>query len=475
MNKVLLVNPPYFQKIFAKSLLKTSISPGIMPMGLACLAATLREASVPVEILDLNILENPESAPAVLAEKIRSFKPGIVGVTFTTPLVELAAELARSVKNIDPSIVTVCGGPHASTLAEETLDRTDFDVAIIGEGDFSFRKFALGRPPQEIAGIAYKRDGSVAVNSQKERIEDLDALPFAAVDLFDVPKYRYPDFTAAKNPVASIETSRGCFSRCTYCTKSVFGYKFRAKSVKRVVEEMRFMLKTGYQEIHTVDDGFTTDMDRAAKICAEIKNGGLSFPWCVRGGIRVDRISPGLLRDMRAAGCYRVPFGLESGDQSVLDRCRKGITLAQARDAVRWAKAAGMIVDGYFMLGLPGETLRTMENTIAFALGLGLDYAKFAITIPLPGTERFNELKQGGRLLTEDWTKYNFAAAPKDIYNHENLSWREIESYYALAYRRFYFRPSYIAKRFWIGLRRGELLSYLKPLRDLLARGRREP
>lgn len=461
--KALLINPPYFRQIFADSIVKAMVSPGIMPLGLACVAGSLREESTPVEILDLNLFADPRRA---LKEKIGSFRPDIIGVTFTTPLFDMAIFLAGLIKKIDPKIVAVCGGPHVSILPEETLRKSAFDIAILGEGDRTFKRIVSGEPLKDVDGIAYKEGVHVVVQRSKGYIENLDDLPFAAVDLFDVSKYTYPKVTVKRNPVASLETSRGCFARCVYCNKSVFGYKFRTKTAVRIVDEMEFVLRTGYKEIHIVDDGFTTDMQRAFSICREIQKRGLQFPWYVRGGIRVDRVSKELLQEMKSAGCYRVPYGIESGDQDVLNSIKKGITLKQVKDAVKWAKETGMIVDGYFMLGLPNDTIETMERSIAFACALPIDYVKFAITIPLPGTELFSDLKRDGCLLSEDWMKYNFASSPREIYKHRNIGWDDLERYYKVAHKKFYMRPGYILDRIFAGMKRGELTAYIKAFFD---------
>jgi len=218
------------------------------------------------------------------------------------------------------------------------------------------------------------------------------------------------------------------------------------KSVLRVVDEMERMLKLGFQEVHIIDDIFTADMNRAYAICEEIIRRGLKFPWYPRGGIRVDRVNVGLLKIMKKAGCYRIPFGIESGSQRIIDIVGKKISLSQAENAVKMAKQAGLETECYFMLGLPGESEEDLRKTVEFAVKLNPDYTKFAITIPLPGTKMFDDMSAQGQIKTKDWNKYNFAVSPKELYNHDTLTWEIIENYYDISHKRFYFRPAYIAR-----------------------------
>ncbi|MDT8287035.1 MAG: radical SAM protein, partial [Elusimicrobiales bacterium] len=345
----------------------------------------------------------------------------------------------------------------------ETLAGSAADFGVIGEGERALLQLVGGEPPEKIAGLV-RRDAASGTVRQTPPvfIDDLGSLPYPALDLYDISRYRYPHVTCRRNPVASMETSRGCFGRCVYCNKNIFGHKFRFKTPARVVDEMEHILGLGFREIHIVDDGFTTDLKRAAAICEEILRRGLSFPWYVRGGVRVDRVTPELLRLMKRAGCYRIPYGIESGDQGILNRARKGITVEQVRDAVRWARRAGMIIDGYFMIGLPGETEETIGKTLALAKELPLDYAKFALTVPLPGTVLFEEMYGKGQIKTRDWPRYNFASSPCELYSHDTLSWEELNRHYERLHREFFLRPGYIFRTALRALSEGTFLAHCR-------------
>jgi len=243
-----------------------------------------------------------------------------------------------------------------------------------------------------------------------------------------------------------METSRGCVFGCTYCNKTVFGRTFRAKSAPRVLDEMEYMLEQGFAEIHIMDDGFTTDLKRAKAICDLIVERGLQFPWALHNGIRVDRVDQEFLEKARKAGCYVVTFGIETGDPEILKRIQKGTTLDQARQAIQWAKEAGLETLTYFMIGLPGETEESMKRTIDFALELDATYSKVSILLPLPGTPLFQEFQEKGYLKSKEWAFYN-QHDPSQVYEHPNLSWDKILHYYNLFYRRYYLRPSFICRR----------------------------
>jgi radical SAM superfamily enzyme YgiQ (UPF0313 family) len=223
-------------------------------------------------------------------------------------------------------------------------------------------------------------------------------------------------------------------------------------------------LSLGFREIHLADDLFTADLPRVKRICLAIIRSGLDISWYPRAGIRVDHVDRELFELMKRAGVWSVPFGIESGNENILQRIGKGITPDQVRKAVELAKSVGLTTEGYFMIGHPDETEKTIQETIRFSVSLGLDYAKFTINTPLPGTPLFEEWDRAGVIKTKDWSKYNFHTPPKELYDHPNLDWTVIDHYYRLAMRTFYFRPSFLVRRGFASLFGGELFSDLKVL-----------
>lgn len=460
MAKIVLINPNYYKSIFGNSKVRSAISKGVPPLGLLCIAASLIRNKHTVKILNLNLDENPD---AMIKVTLNSFKPEFVGITSTTPLIKEVYRIADLIKGISENITIIAGGPHPTALPREVLETSNIDCVVYGEGDVTISSIIENGVNEQTPNIFFKKEKNI-FNSQKNgiRVEDLDGLPLPAYELLDISQYRQPLISSRKSPLGYIETSRGCFGQCIFCNKNIHGSKLRMKSPKRVVDEMQRMLTFGFKEIHIIDDLFTADMKRAQSICEEIIRRNLRFPWYPRGGIRVDRVNLELLKIMKRAGCYRIPFGIESGCQRIIDRVNKKITLNQAQEAVKLAKRAGLETECYFMLGLPTETEEDIEKTINFAIKLDPDYAKFAITIPLPGTKLFSDMQDNNQIKTTEWEKYNFSNDPSEIYTHDTLSWGAINKYYGISHKKFYFRLNYILRMIVKTLRNGTFLGHVK-------------
>lgn len=457
-KKVLLINSHYFEDVYGKSKQRGVLSRGIPILGLACIAAPLVRSGSKISILDLNLYDNPSEA---LVMKLKEFKPDIVGLTATTAVAHKIIDIAKVAKEILPEALIVAGGPHPTALPEDLLKSSNIDIVVAGEGDRIFQAIVESQNLKSIPNIYYKDDGKIVrSDAHEDGINDLDSLEFPAYFLYDIRQYSMPKIFARKSPLAFMETSRGCYAHCVYCNKNIHGYKLRHKSPRRVVDEMEYLLKLGFNEIHIIDDIFTADMKRAYEICEEILRRCLKFPWYPRGGIRVDRVNRELLGIMKKAGCYRIPFGIESGSQRVIDVIKKKITLQQAEDAVRLSKELGFEVECYFMIGLPTETEEDILKSISFVKKLDPDYVKFAITLPFPGTEMFDEMLKSNRIKSFCWQDYNFAA-PRNIYEHDNLKWEQIEYFYAKCHRDFYLRPAYIMKSIYRSIKNGQFMAHL--------------
>jgi len=452
-KKVLLIYPQGSLEVFSRSKIKVAM-PFIPYISLASLAGALLKAGQDVKILDLNASEKPRDD---FYSTINDFKPDFVGISFTSALSKMAGELAKKVKEINSGIMVIGGGVHPTTLPEETLRDYDFDVLCVGEGEETIVEIVGGKGLKDILGIAYKEDGKIILNPRRPLIANLDDLPMPAWHLYDLSKYHTPRLSSRKNPVGAMETSRGCPFGCCFCNKTVFAKFFRAKSPQRVVDEMEHILKIGFKEIHIWEDGFSTDLERAKEICRLIIGRGLKFPWNVYNGMRVDRLDEELLVLMKQAGCYQVSIGIESGNPQVLAGLGKNITMDQVRRAAKMVKQSGMECLGFFLLGLPGDTEETMLETINFAKELDLDLAKVGILMPLPGTPIFEEWDKLGLIKSRDWSRYIFHDSQSFVYEHPNLSYKTIRRYYDRFYRELYLTPHFIMKRFWRGLKNGDL------------------
>lgn len=453
-KKVLLIDPPGTSRVYSTSKIKAAM-PVVPSISLATLAgALLKEGYKDVRILDLNLSDDPE---VELQKAVETYKPDFVGITFVTPLFVLACKICEQIKKDHPDVIVMGGGVHSTTLPKETLEKSQFDLVVMGEGENTLVELISGKNREEINGIAYKKGGKVFVNPPRPLIENLDDLPFPAWHLYDIDKYFSSYLNSRKNPVGPIETSRGCTFGCCFCNKTIFGRRFRAKSPERVVDEIERMLKLGFKELHIWDDNFSTDMERAKSICDLIVKKGLKFPWNIFNGLRVDRIDEELAFKLKKAGCYRTSLGIESGNQDVLNTIGKNITLDKVRHAAKLLKKAKIERLGFFILGLPGETEKTMEDTINFAKELKLDFAKTGIVSPFPGTPLYEKWEKEGRILSRNWSEYIFHATGKLAYKHPNLDSETIWKYYNKFYRKFYLNPHFILNRFLKGVKSGKL------------------
>ena len=392
--RVLLINPFYP--------ISETPSP---PLGLAYLGAALEQAGARVKILDYVV--RPYTSTG-LESVVKSFKPHIAGATAVTMTFEHARRVLRDLKTIDPEILTVMGGPHVTFCARETLtDFPELDVVVRGEGEPTFvdlmHIIESAQSLDRVNGIAFRRGSDITTTPKQKFINNLDALPFPARHLLPLGRYR------ALGLPMTLTTSRGCPYKCIFCVgRKMGGAKVRYHSPDRVVAELADLAKHQFQQINIADDLFTANPDHCLAVCEAILRHNLKINWTAFA--RVDTVSESLLSKMKAAGCTAVSFGMESANPAILKTIKKGISLDQIRKAVQICQQVGISPNASFILGLPGETRDTIEETVSFAAGLqqeGLAYG-FHILAPFPGTEvREHADRLGLRILTDDWSKYH--------------------------------------------------------------------
>jgi radical SAM superfamily enzyme YgiQ (UPF0313 family) len=455
MNKktVLLICPPSVVEVFGK---KQAVVARAPYLSLASLAGELLRSGHDAHILDLSLSEDVEAA---LARAFELYQPDIAGITFTTPLAVPAMEAINKIKKMRPEILMLAGGVHATTLPEDVLKNSSVDIVVMGEGEKTLLEICEGASLQEMFGVAYRQNNEIKINPRRPLISDLDSLPYPAWHLYDIEKYRTAPIVTKGKHIGIIETSRGCVFGCNFCNKTVFSRLFRAKSAERVVDEIEYVLKFGFDEIHVMDDMFSTDLERAKKICRLIIKRGIKFVWNAQAGLRVDCIDEELLRLMKEAGCYATSIGIESGNQDILNLVNKGITLDKVRSAVKLIKKVGLQTTGFFILGLDGETEKTLQDTIDFAKELQLDFPKTGILVPLPGTPVFQKWEAEGRIKSRNWSHYIFHPEQNVVYDHPNLKFEVVSRYYNKFYRELYFNAGFIWRRFLYSLKNGKLFS----------------
>ena len=454
-NKVLLINPSYSPSYGNN---KNAIVNPIAPtLGLATIAATTLQKGHEVEILDLSW--RPYNFEMV-RDQILKTKPDIVGITAVTPMMNQLRDISVMVKDISKNIFVVGGGAHPSALPRESLGESMLDAVIVGEADYSFAEICDGKSLDDIKGIFYRNDDEIISTGTRAPIANLDDLPMPAWHLYNIKDYyKMSRLLAKRLPLTMAEFSRGCIYKCDFCaSKITLALGYRKKSPERCAEEVKHMRVLGYREFFLADDIFTSDQKWAKKVCDEIYHAKVDMVWTCTNGIRVESADDELFRSLRRSGCYRVSFGFESGNDEVLKSFGKGgrATVNQAHKAVRMARAAGIDTNGYYMVGLTGDSEKSMNDTIEFARLMPCDMMKCSISIAFPGTKMFNNYVEKGLVRSFDWDEYIMFTA-KDLFAHEKLSFETIQLYMKKFFTRcILLNPGFIIRRFIRGIRTGE-------------------
>jgi len=449
--KIVLINPPLTPRQQAGSL--KDVANIIPPLGIGYIAAVLEQHDLNVSIIDCVPLQvGFDELKAMLS----AAKPDILGFTATILSINNAIAAAEQLREFLPDTLFVIGGPHFSTLPKDVMEISCFDIGVIGEGEFTMLELAEQMREgnlklDSIQSLVYRDGDEVIVNERRPYIRNLDELPFPARHLYPpLDRYRPIPASYKKLPFGHMITSRGCPYQCIFCDRTVFGNRFRARSAQNVVDEMEELINVyGAREIKFFDDIPTMREDRMIEICDEMISRGIEVPWSCT--TRVDRVSKELLNKMKEAGCWQIVFGLESGSQEILDIMKKGTTLEQNRRAVAWAKEAGMNVRAFFVLGMPGETLETIDESVQFAIDLDLDVPTFYVLALYPGNELYKIAQREGKVLHHDFGQYTSIIDVEKTrlsYVPEGMTEQELRDAIAAAYRKFYLRPKYILRQF---------------------------
>lgn len=438
--KVLLVAPSQ-KKIYGKR-----ISPPYPSLGLLMIGAVLKQAGEEVKFIDLDAENFNDSE---LAATVKNFQPDLAALTCVTPTFSSACAAAEIIKENSRAKV-VLGGIHATIAPDECFKNYNLDFLAVGEGEETIKELAdqlkSGKADfKEIKGL-WSRNGRQAVKSEpRPLIKNLDQLPWPAWDLIkNLNSYQPPD--ALRRPVMSIMTSRGCPFGCTFCcSKQIFGRAYRTRSKDSLIAEIRhYVEKFGLKELHIMDDVFTLNKERTIEICKAIQAAKFNLTLSFANGIRADSIDEEVLQVLKNTGFEDLGFGVETGDEKILESIKKSATKDGMRRAFKLAKKFGFNTWGFFLIGLPGETKETIKKTIDFAIELEPDFAKFLILKPFPGSEVFNNLESAGLIKNYNYDNYGVYTAP--VHEFPGLSAKEMLNYQRRAYLRFYLRPRNIIR-----------------------------
>jgi len=408
------------------------------------------------------------SVAQVLDNAIADKRPyDIVGISAPTVLIENAWAAASEAKA--RGAITILGGPHLTLQPDESMQKTEVDLVVRGEGESAIveilrvleqstvdsrQSTVNSEQLKNILGLSWRdSNGKVQHNLDRPLRPDVDNIPLPAYHLFKIERYtNLQPLTDGLDPHArayTIVTSRGCPYKCIYCSKPITGDTWRGRSVENVVKEWRMLVKDFHAtEIGVTDDIWNLDMKRAKDLCRAIIAEGLNtVPWVTVHGMKVNHTDLELFQLMKAAGCKRVGFGVENGDEYILKRViKKSQTFDQVRAAFKNARNAKLQTMGFFIFGMPQETEATMEKTIRLALELDPDLAHFMIAAPYPGTELWKLVEKEGILFSHNWDDYAIQA-DKAHFQIGDLTAELVERKWHEANRRFFLRPSRIARR----------------------------
>jgi len=430
------------------------LEPALMPMALGYLGAVLRQRGHEVTMRDqaATLMSNE----AVLDEIART-EPDVLGISVLTGAWHNVVRLTEQVRQRMPGVRIVMGNTHATYFCDEILVEGHADFVVFGEGEETMAELVDvmdgNGDVASVKGIGWFDGSDVRRNPDRPPIEDLDSLPYPAWDMLDLDAWRYqkiPLVNLKAHPLP-VMASRGCSYSCSFCSQDKIVRKFRQREIGKVVDEISYMVdRHGFKCFGFNDSYFPWDTDSGNEFCDRIRK----QPWY--GDVkwvtetRVDRVDDQLMAAMKASGLHAVFFGFESGNQDVLRSLGKGTTVEQGREAVRVAHRHGVKVIGFFMIGIPGETQEAVEETVRFAIDTGVDIAKFAVTVPYPGSHLFERLGERKLSLEDcdqftswfDWT----GRSEVPVWAPQGMSGEDLVLLQRSAMVRFYARPTYVWK-----------------------------
>ena len=439
MMKTLLLNPPSFEGFDGGASSRRPATREIesywYPVWLAYPAAMIPES---------RLLDAPPHGVSPTETVQIATEYDFVVLFTSTPGFASDVRLAQMMKAAKPALKIAFVGPHVTTNPEESLNASEaIDFVTHKEFDYSVTEFASGMPLEDIKGVSFRKDGKIVHTEKRLPIENLDAVPWATPIYkrdMDYTRYNVPFLL---HPYISFYTTRGCPAKCTFCLwpQTFDGHMWRQRSVDDVANEVKQALELfpDVKEIFFDDDTFTISKERVLALCERFKP--LNFTWSCTSRVHVDLET---LQAMRAAGCRLFIVGFESGNPQILKNIKKGATVEQGREFMKNCKKAGIVVHGDFIIGLPGETRETIEESLQFAKELDCETIQVSIAHAFPGTEFYDFAKSNGYFRDVDMTDETGHQLPHIEY--PGLSRREMMQAVEHFYDQYYFRPRIVAR-----------------------------
>jgi magnesium-protoporphyrin IX monomethyl ester (oxidative) cyclase len=411
------------------------------PLGLAYIGAVLEGIGVEVRIFD-SLIE--EASFEDIEEVIKDFAPDIVGVSNNFSKQAKNAARIYGITKRAGDIITIAGGAHPTAMPEFVLLDKNVDYVVLGEGEDTIVELIEyirnWRNVSTLDGIGYKENMQIKIIPKTKYIEDLDSLPFPARHLLNMEKYyglKASHGTRTKERFSPIVTSRGCPARCTFCSASkVWGKKFRSRSPENVVAEIKHLIDDyRIQEIMFEDDNFTLDAKRADRIFDLMIKHKLDVVWDTPNGIAAWTLTERLIDKMKASGCIKLNFPVETGSQYVMDNIiRKPLKLNRVKQLIKYAQNIGLDVGLFFVMGMPGETEQQIWDSFRFAKEMDIYFPHISIATPYPGSELYNICRE--REYLESYFSLNDLHIKSFCISTEFLSKRRLKNIYSKG-RRF--------------------------------------
>jgi len=448
--KIYLLNPPYFPHFGRSARWQDTGRAGTLyyPIWLSYATALLEQEHEP------RLVDAPawNWATKDVIEDIGKFKPDLLVIDSSFPSLNNDISVAKAIKDVYPAVTTVLVGPPASQYAASILGHAAIDIVARWEYDFTLK--ALARILEEqgdlssVDGISYRVHGEIVHNPDRafSTSADLDTIPFVSKVY---KKYLHiEDYFLGQSlyPEVQIFTGRGCPNQCTFCAwpQTLTGRRYRVRSISSVLDELAWIeANLNVKEVFFEDDTFTISKERVLEFCKGYHARGLSTTWSCNA--RANTLDLETMQAMKKANCRLLIAGYESGVDSILQAIKKGITTDQIRQFAKNARKAGLLVHGDIIIGLPGETKETIEQTRSLIWEVKPDILQVAVASPFPGTEFYNWCKSNGYLLTDDPTEYlDDDGHQKAIISYPALSNEEMVHAANDILREYYLSPRYV-------------------------------
>ncbi len=439
--KVVFVLPPFDMSRSLGS--KKRMQRGFLPsLGIGYVAASVERHGHSTELIDAQV-QNLDVQETV--EQVVESDPDVAAISAKSVYAHSAYAVAAQLKERNPSLLVVMGGPHTTSFYNDVLDECPaVDIVIPGEGEIVFAELVerLSRKDSynDVKGILFRdRDGNVVMTERAPVVKDLDTLPHVARHLFDPYPYKPLANQVRYEPATTAITSRGCsWGKCTFCFQGgAFSPAYRRRSPDNVIEELTHLVRDrGCREIIFWDDTFAVNPRWIERFCELLERERLDIAWSCYAHMRA--VKPEMLKRMAQCGCYNIYYGFESGVQEVLDVIKKGTHLQQIRDAVKWTKDAGIQIRGSFILGFPTETPEMTKETIDFACSLNADWMMF-FPFHLQRGTTIEDLAFSNGQIMEEQSSVHFPSYVSSAYQDKE----QLDQMVRLAYRKYYLRPSF--------------------------------